>query len=110
MKRLLTAAAITLAAFSSAASAQVTAEPVKENDDKCTVVYKLSKSVMGSRQAGVAMPTAMRIAGDNGLAREMVRDAFTYHRYTTEEYRDRTILDFANDWAAVCYDMESEND
>lgn len=59
----------------------------------------MAEGVMGARQSGVSMAQAMEISDNKGddftpLFHMIVKDAYSHHRYFTQEYRDKEITEF----------------
>jgi len=71
-------------------------------DDKCKSVEDLAEVIMGCRQSGVAMSSAMKVADDEPVTRAMVIDAWQRPMYNTEEYKQRSIQRFKDDWYMQC--------
>lgn len=74
-------------------------EPTPEQ--KCMMMYELSENIMLSRQSGVDLPTAMSVS-DNSLYQEMVRDAYSQQRYSTERYQQQAAQRFGEQVYTSC--------
>ena len=63
---------------------------------------------MTGRQNGVPLTKMMEVANSdneqaNDLTRKIILAAYEQPSYSTDEIKQRTITDFANDVALVCY-------
>jgi hypothetical protein len=96
MKRLLIA--VTAALMMSSAQAK---EP-------CAVLGELARTVMDSRQLGVALSKLMDIVKDDSLSKRIVLDAYEQPRYQAEEFKRAAVEDFGNKWEIMCYQARSE--
>ena len=80
----------------------------ERHDDKrsdfCNSVYGLAGSIMTARQHGGSMPDMMKIAIDNDskMSEEMVKEAFSKSKYSTESIQKEVIADFSNEWYLTC--------
>jgi hypothetical protein len=71
----------------------------------CNEVSSLAKSIMSARQHGVSMSKAMELSGNNKLAESFVIDAYSKSGFSTEEYQDKTIREFADEAYLSCIKM-----
>lgn len=70
-----------------------------DTDSFCRSISVMAEGVMGARQSGVSMVRAMQIAdeGDENfrpLFAEIVKDAYSQHRYFTKDYQNKEITEF----------------
>mgnify|MGYP000040441913 FL=1 len=77
-----------------------------ETKDTCLSVGTLATSVMQARQAGVDLGRAMEIAGDSSSIQAMVLMAYGEPRFSTDEYQQNAVADFANTWMLSCYEAK----
>lgn len=68
----------------------------------CRGLESMAETIMSARQAGVAMSKVMEIVKDDEVYQGFVMDAYDISRYSTEEYRRRSIEDFKNAKYLVC--------
>lgn len=101
VRRLLVAVAIGLTLIGPALSA---ANPVEDetSDRVCARVAQLAGVFMAGRQNGMALSKALEIAGDNGLARLLVMEAWAQPRMQVEENQRRSIEEFRDTWHLAC--------
>lgn len=102
MRNILIAALIAATLYS-----PVKAETMSETQ-LCTVASELAKMVMQKRQEGVLM-SAILVALDKvernpfiDLSKKLVIAAYEKPRYSTEDFKNRAIIDFANESMSVC--------
>ena len=102
MKNILIAAMIAITLYSPAK-----AETMSETQ-LCTIASELAKTVMLKRQEGVLM-SAMLVALDkveqnpfSDLSKKLVIAAYEKPRYSTEDFKNRAIIDFANESMSIC--------
>lgn len=101
--------AIAALAFAQPVSAQ------NNNPEFCTNIEGMARSVMKARQSNVSMTKIMKIMADhfpddNGLMRKIVIQAYEKPLYSTAEYQEREIDEYANHWAMLCYKALSDDD
>lgn len=99
MKKLILSAAVALA---------ITAPALA--DDACAEFEGLAEVVVKAKQRGLPMSKAMTIigeAGDNPMARRILRalimDAYKLPNFSSEEYRQKQVVEFRNSVASTCY-------
>ena len=109
MTRLLRLAAIVGFAFLLSPMARAE-EPKQKAEDPCMYVYQVALSAMTARQNSVPMPEAMANAGDDELARILVRAAYEAPVGYSEEHREGLAKEFANRWYAQCWDTENKRE
>lgn len=93
MKKLIIAAAL-LAATTTAS--------VQANDLDCNAISIKANNIMVARQDGERMTTLMSKAENEG-ERLMIQMAYEHPRYSTLEYKQKAVDEFANEFAAACY-------
>lgn len=75
----------------------------------CPSVESLARTIMKGRQMGHPMSSLMEIANNNSepaiaeLMRKLIVLAYAKPRYSTEEFQEREIANFANDVSVKCY-------
>lgn len=94
MKKIIFALALSGSFFTSAVHAE---------DANCPQLSQLAGMFMKGRQEGVTMARAMEIAGNNKVMQLMVEQAYSQSRYSTEEFKQRKIQEFSNEWFMTCY-------
>ena len=72
-------------------------------EETCKIIEKLAREVMTQRQDGRSMSDMMGSMGEERVTREMVLLAYKKPRYGTDEYIQKSITDFANKTASICY-------
>lgn len=104
-------AVITAAVLSACVAQPVVAAPASEKD-LCNSIESLARQVMRARQAGVPLSAVLSAGDPDNPAKEMVRSmamiAYGGPRYSTEEYKQREIDEFANKFAHMCYNRKSK--
>lgn len=103
----LTAVAVVLSAGAFSSSAFSADKPAGNGEDECAAFHKYAVTVMDARQAGVAMPKMMEMAGDSELLRHIVVQAYKRARFGSEKIQKREIDDFANDIYLECFEAVS---
>ena len=89
------------AVFAMALSASVAAE--SDRDTTCQAISGHAERIMQIRQHGGNLPDAMKSAMGSELLEEMVMEAYNKPNYQTERHIERTVNEFANRWARICY-------
>jgi hypothetical protein len=79
-----------------------TSKKPKTAKEICNDVSSFAKSIMSARQHGVSMSKAMELSGNNKLAESFVIDAYSKSSFSTEEYQDKTIREFADEAYLSC--------
>lgn len=105
MRAATVAVAFCVAAFSS--SVFSADKPAESAEDECATFHKYAATVMDARQAGVAMPEMMEIAGDSKLLKHIVVQAYKQARFGSEKMQKRQVDDFANDIYLECFEAVS---
>lgn len=82
--------------------ATATPSIAQETKDPCIIWGELAATIMELRQEGVNMGSAMGVT-DNELARMLVIAAYETPRFSTEDYKQQAIQDFANEVMTICY-------
>lgn len=78
----------------------------------CPDIEKSAVTIMAARQNGASMSHMMQIAEETphaairGLLRDMTLAAFKRPRMSVQANRDRAVQDFAEYWAALCYEAK----
>ena len=86
--------------------ALLTAGVVQAEDEighKCEVIHRSAAAIMTAYQRGVPIVEALGVAEDDKLMRDMVLEAYDSTRYTPQDFQQRAIERFANEWAVACY-------
>jgi len=73
-----------------------------EVHEYCKALADTAETAAEKRYEGVAMSRLMEIAGDNEVAKELVREAYDLPNYTAEEYQRRDVREFGNTVYAAC--------
>ena len=68
-------------------------------DTFCRNISVLAEGIMGARQSGVSMVQAMQISEEGNevyrpLFSEIIKDAYSQHRYSTKEYQNKEVTEF----------------
>lgn len=104
-------AIITAAVLSACVAQPVVAAPASEKEF-CSEIEELARQVMRARQVGVPLSEVLSAGKPDGPAKRMVRHmamiAYGGPRYSTEEYKQREIDEFANKFAHMCYNRKSK--
>lgn len=79
-------------------------EPPEITEEKCQGLHDYAANVMRARQLDIEVPQVMDIARGNKLQEILVRAAYREPSYTTEEYKQRAIREFANAAYLDCLD------
>ena len=69
----------------------------------CAQLGQLAYNVMSHRQAGTTMSELMGMVEGDKLAIALVRDAYNEPRFSTPEFKQKSMQDFRNDVEALCY-------
>ena len=77
-------------------------------EEPCAILGKLARTVMESRQLGVALSKLMTIVKDDSLSTKIVLDAYEQPRYQSEEFQQHATENFGNKWEIMCYQARSE--
>lgn len=80
--------------------------PVQANET-CLGMANLATTIMSLRQEGVPIQRMFEIS-DLPLARVMVRDAYGYPLFRTQEVKQSTINEFSNRIFLMCLDAHDE--
>jgi hypothetical protein len=99
MKKLILAAALI------AASTSATTANAEEGMD-CEAIEALAKQIMIARQNNMPISRLMSVAGGNPGIESMVVRAYDEPRFSTRDYQQNAINDFANEAASTCYQMQ----
>ena len=75
----------------------------RKTDKLCKSIESLARSIMQKRQEGISMSSMMEAIGKNDMHRELVKLAYKKSRYSTEEYKQKSITNFANKAASTCF-------
>jgi hypothetical protein len=97
-----------------------------DEDDPCLWDYEIAEMMMDSRQAGVSMPSLMKVGRNFGtgvsgqdvvqaeaasrFVIEVVRSAFDVSLYYSKSSKARAIKEFSNAWYAACLREYDEGD
>lgn len=77
--------------------------------EECHQASNLAKEVMTNRQVGISMSSQYQVASTLGplsaMVSSMVKGAYEYPRYSTNDYQQGAINDFSNHWFALCIDL-----
>lgn len=85
------------------ASANASESSVSEKSiESCTSISGLAKSIMKARQNGGEMSVMMGISEGNPLAKMLVKAAFEEPFYSTDEYKERAVIEFSNKVMLIC--------
>lgn len=74
----------------------------EEKIASCQQIAGLAETVMTHRQQGTAMSDVMNIVKDTQLGRSMVIAAYDISRYATDDYQQRAIEEFRDEWNLQC--------
>lgn len=91
-------------------------EPELTAADICPRIGGLAENIMQGRQEGVSMSAMMAVVPDGqgstdaleGIAREMVLQAYQTTRWHTERNRRREAEDYRAQWELICYEHWNE--
>ena len=75
---------------------------------ECTSIGGLAKSVMDSRQSGVTISELLSLEFPSetaDLVKAMAIDAYKEPHYSTEAYKNTSIVDFENEWYILCIEQ-----
>lgn len=73
----------------------------------CAPVAEFAKELMVARQAGVPLAQALTVSTQPTM-QALIVSAYRKPRYTTEEYRERAAVDFANETLIACLEGVEE--
>ena len=76
------------------------AEQTKE--DLCFEYEKLARHLMDARQYGVPLAKAYKTAKDSQVIKNMVLNAYKEPMWPTDEYKEKAINTFSDEWLLVC--------
>ena len=68
----------------------------------CAGYSKLAKTIMELRQDNISMPDMYNALKDSELSIEMLKAAFKVPLYSTEDYKQNAVNEFANDVFLAC--------
>lgn len=74
----------------------------------CQPISEFAKAAMEARQAGVPLAQALTVARHNATMQALIISAYRKPRYSTEQYRERAAVDFANETLITCLDAGEE--
>lgn len=80
-------------------------QPPQSNtkEETCNNVSTLAHNVMKGRQTGMALSEMMKHSQGEDWIKELMIDAYDEPRYSTPEYQQRTITEFANTYYLRCF-------
>lgn len=100
MKRIITAITFALSATASFAV-----------ELPCESIAKTARTVMDARQSGVALSNVLAIVDQypntKTIMRQIVLDAYSKPRYSSEEFRLRETEAFGDTWEIACHKVNS---
>lgn len=70
----------------------------------CQPISEFAKAAMEARQAGVPLAQALTVARHNATMQALIISAYRKPRYSTEQYRERAAVEFANETLITCLD------
>jgi hypothetical protein len=77
----------------------------------CESIASTARTVMDARQSGVALSKVLAIVDQypdtKTLMRQIVLDAYSKPRYSSEEFRLRETEEFGNTWEIACHKANS---
>lgn len=95
-----------LAAALVISTAAMAGAPSKEKLESCTTLSNSAKGIMKARQNGVPMAKLMAIDSKdqayNDVLAEMIKGAFKVSKFSTDDYKQQAMQDFADKWFASC--------
>ena len=68
----------------------------------CPKIAELANAVMVARQNGSPMREIMEIAEGEPIMVSMITEAYGHSAYSTQEYQDRAIQEFEDQWYLRC--------
>ncbi|MER8564261.1 hypothetical protein NKH85_04945 [Mesorhizobium sp. M0924] len=78
--------------------------------DNCTAIGDLARNIMAKRQGGTDMSVMMSVVDKldeenpiKGIGKAMVIQAYQAPLFNGDEYKQRTISEFANEIQVKCY-------
>lgn len=74
----------------------------------CQPISEFAKELMDARQAGVPLAQALTVARHNATMEALIVSAYRKPRYSTEDYRERAAVEFANATLVTCLDAGEE--
>lgn len=77
-------------------AAPVMAQEKQTPKQMCAVIYKLSKSIMTTRQNGVNVIEATEHYDNRELTQKMVLEAYSKPLFSTHEHKHKIIKSFSN--------------
>lgn len=93
-------------AMSLVSTVSFAAKPSQETLEFCGGTSSMAKSVMTSRQSGVAMSKLMEATSSdeavNDLGALMIEQAYDSPAYGSPEYKNKAATDFENRWFSNC--------
>lgn len=69
----------------------------------CPVISRTAGEIMRAHQVGVPLTRAMEIVGDDAFWRNIVLQAYSSPRYSTDENRRNAVTDFTTTVELACY-------
>lgn len=89
------------AAIAFGAAVEATAEELTKFET-CKAYHELSSTLMEAHQIGVSMPKALEALEGDSLSVEILQEAYSYPRFSTERYREEAKRDFSDKVYANC--------
>jgi len=91
-------AAASIASASASASASTISSSKQE---MCTTLSAIAERIMYLRQEGTDMMELVRVT-TVPIAMKMIEQAYEQPQYSTDEYKQRAVQRFKNEWALAC--------
>lgn len=73
----------------------------------CQPIAEFAKELMDARQAGVPLAQALTVSTQPAM-QALIVSAYRKPRYSTERYRERAAVEFANETLITCLDAGEE--
>ncbi|MGI4260829.1 hypothetical protein ACR2VJ_27430 [Klebsiella pneumoniae] len=70
----------------------------------CQPIAEFAKEAMSARQAGVPLSEALKVTTMPAM-QALIISAYRKPRYSTEDYRERAAVEFANETLITCLDL-----
>ena len=70
--------------------------------EMCTTLSSIAERIMYLRQEGTDMMELVRVT-TVPIAMKMVEQAYEQPQYSTDEYKQRAVQRFKNEWALACF-------
>ncbi len=84
-----------------------------DTHETCKRVEQIAGVIMEKRQAGASMSAMIDAtnsveSSSKNLLNKIIKDAYDYPRYSSEEYRQEAVSEFENKYYGICLKIHEE--